>query len=812
MKNLFYCTVITVLCFCVNVQSQNTTISKNIPLSTEQLSFLKSTLGANDGTVDSLWNEYKLRNDSNNVIVDTITDSIHDTLKVKEELSVYEKIARGVEIHPDTVLSKITFFGYESFQSENTPNYYNSVAIPEDYPINSGDKILISLWGRINTEYRLTVNRNGAITIPKIGPLSLVGMSYKDMKRAVQRKVESIGGVKSNVSIESLHDIKVFITGMVNKSGVHIIPALTDIPTLLTFAEGVTAGGSLRNIYIKRNGNIFKKFDMYDFLIHKRNFQSFRLKNNDVLVVPSAGNIVSVAGNVRLSAIYEIKGRTTLKELIELAGGFAPSAWTHKIEVQRFTNNVKKIYDIDVKDREYSRFVVKDGDIVKVYPIKSESVNSVYLSGNVKYEGKYEIGSDMRIRDLIRKYDCLLPDTYYDYVLIQRRDSSNNNPYIMSVNLGNALQDSMSEDNVLLQPVDSIVIFTHDFFDPHRSVTISGAVSNEGKYKIVNNLRIKDLVLLSGGLLEEASSVNGEIYRRTYMGDVSQIEKISFNVSKAMLDDPMENHQLEKGDKVFIRTKKGWEKSRRIALLGEFNYPGEYVLLDNETLGDLIERAGGFKSSAYLPAAVLLRESIKELEKKRNDEYSRQLEHDILALSTEFIASGGNTSDLHSLISQQKSLLSKLKTLEPTGRLVVDFTQEDTYKGLSLENLDTLIVPQNSNTISVIGEVFNPATFVLNENDNTVKKYVNLSGGLKDGAHKRRIYIIKANGSVRTRDMISYRRYRLSPGDAIVVPRKLPRNYTKFRTIIETIGSVVNVTSNTAALISTVLTIKKLNE
>jgi protein involved in polysaccharide export with SLBB domain len=233
-----------------------------------------------------------------------------------------------------------------------------------------------------------------------------------------------------------------------------------------------------------------------------------------------------------------------------------------------------------------------------------------------------------------------------------------------------------------------------------------------------------------------------------------------------------------------------------VELSGEFVYPGSYVLLEGETLGQLIERAGGFTENAYLTAGMLTRPSVKRLEQERIDEYAKQLEREIMQTTAVLAAEQGGP-EIQQILEQQKNLLKDLRATEPIGRVVIDLTKSKSYRDFLMEDGDALFIPKTKYTVSVIGEVYNPATFRHDPDDPRVRSYVERSGGYKRTAEEKDLYVIRANGSILTRRMTNVRRARLRPGDVVVVPQKLEtgRRYRRFTHTLQTIKDVLTIAS-----------------
>jgi protein involved in polysaccharide export with SLBB domain len=713
------------------------------------------------------------------------------------DISVYEKLIRNINIDPEKILKNLPIFGFDVFQSSRMARFApeSNLATPADYSVGAGDEINILLWGRINETYQLKVDREGKINIPHLGPIIVVGMPFSAMQKNILDRLQAIEGVQASVSLGELRSISVFIVGEVKSPGMYTVSALSNVANALFAAGGPNKRGSLRSVQLKRNGNLVATVDFYDFLLSGKDNSGLRLKSGDVIMVPVTRKMAAIAGNVRRSALYEIKDTTTLKDIIALAGGITPVAWTNRIQIERFQNNQFQIVlDIETDGKKPPMsFEIKDGDIVKIFPIVIKDKNVVYLQGNVYRPGKYEFKDGMRISDLLPEFQALLPETYFDYAMVIRQEPPNFLGRIIPFNLKNAIEGHTSNDDVILQARDVVMVYSRDYFEPDRTVFIGGAVTQPGKQKLFENMKVRDLIIKAGGLLEEASEERGELYRRIYANNIISTEKVEFNVRLAMNDDAKYNILLKKFDVITIRSKKGWEQEKHVVLKGEIVYPGDYVLLGGETLGEIIDRAGGFTENAYLPAATMIRPSAKELEKKRVNEYVNQLESDALKVSTELMVKQ-QAGDIQSLLTQQQAVLNKLRNADPVGRVVIDLTNKDAYKDFILENGDSLYVPKQVGTVSVIGEVYNPATFRFEKTSAMVKDYIEMAGGVKENADLKNVYIFKANGSILTRKNVKVMEYALSPADVVVVPQKVVLK-NNFKIFMDTIDSITKLST-----------------
>lgn len=742
-----------------------------------------------------------------------------DTADVKQDIdytaSIYENIIQNRIIDPDTILKTLTIFGHDVFKNTKPSTFAPTdyIATPADYPVSSGDEIIVLLWGRINEEYRLKVDRDGKINIPRIGPVGVAGLPFSAMQKNILDRLQNIEGVQASITMGTLRTMGIYIVGEVKSPGMYTVSALSNVTNALFAAGGPAKSGSLRNIQLKRNGNVIATIDFYDFLLSGKDNASARLKSGDVILVPIVKKMVAIAGNVRRSALYEIRNNSSLKDALALAGGITPAAWTNRIQIERFKNNqYQVVLDLSPeKEQELPDFIIEDGDIIKVFPVVVKDKNAIYLDGNVMRPGKYEFKDEMRISDLLPDYQSLLPETYFDYAVIMRQNSPSFLSRIIPFNLKKAMEDHSSGDNTSLQPQDVVVVYSRDYFEPDRTVSIGGAVTTPGKQKLLENMKLRDIIIKAGGTTEEASLEKGELYRRVYNNENVSTQKIEFCVRCAMQDDPKHNLELRKFDMIYIRNKKGWEEEKKVVLKGEVVYPGEYVLFSGETLGNLIDRAGGFTNDVFLPAAILTRTSVSTLERKRMEEYIARLQSDAMKFSTELVSKQQQASDVQQLLLQQQMLISQLREQVYEGRVVIDLTNPDHYRNFLLENGDSLYFPRLVGTVSVIGETFNPATFRFEGNGSRVNKYVEMAGGFRESADRKKVYVIKANGSVITKNSTRVMAYALSPGDVVVVPQKIIYK-NNFKTFMDTLDSVVKIATLITSIAMLVIAVNSTNK
>ena len=373
---------------------------------------------------------------------------------------------------------------------------------------------------------------------------------------------------------------------------------------------------------------------------------------------------------------------------------------------------------------------------------------------------------------------------------------------------------NLTDDEELLETKDYAVFSRFNLLKPIISklkqqatvtmamqlVEINGHVTYPGVYPLTVNGEVNDLIAAAGGLLESAYTEQAEI-TRVMDGDASKVKHIKFNLQAAMLGSNGENIALRSKDSINIFSIPNWQENVKVELKGEVKFPGVYTIRRGETLSNLLERAGGFSEFAAPNAAIFTREAIRKQEQQQLAKLSEDLRRDIASKSFENSVSSNSLS-----YDEMNKLLNDLANVEAVGRLVIDLPMivEDKQR-LVLQNGDALYVPSKRDSISVIGEV-NYATSHLFQQGITVDDYIDLSGGLKERAADERIYIIKANGSVKIPSTGNWFAVNdtniLEAGDTIVVP--MNADYMDNLTLWSTVTQIVYQLGVAVAAISSI--------
>lgn len=697
-------------------------------------------------------------------------------------------------------------FGYDFFEnSTQLAASMENQPVGGDYIIGPGDVLNITIWGSLNNRLDLTVDRYGEITIPKVGAVKVWGVTYDQVKTLINKSISQyFKNYEINVSLGKLRSIQVFVVGEVTFPGSYPVSSLATVINALSAAGGPTKNGSLRTIKVSRNGNPPVEIDLYDILLKGDRKNDIHLQNGDTVFVPVVGPVVAVAGEVRRPAIYETIGKTTIPEVIAMAGGVTASAYMGRIQIERFSGNKAKIVvDYSLKDGHIENSTVgneiHDRDMIKVFPVQKAVKQVVSLKGNVVRPGEYQFRKGMRVLDIIPRFDMLLPESFLDSVEITRLALPDYHKEILTFNLFKALNGS-KEDNVPLQEQDTITVFSRAEMQEKFIVTINGEVVNPGTYDYFQGMTVRDLVTAAGSLKRNALLGQAELSRVNLHNGNATSSHININLEKAMAGDPENNKILQPDDALSVRSITDWldATDKFVTLKGEFMYPGVYAITKGEKISSVIERAGGYTDKAFLPGAKFTRKSVKEAQQKRMDEIIARTEKEIYqkqaALSS--VASSKDEADatraaLDGLLKQ----LDVLKKSRAEGRVVIrisklDELQKSSYD-LDLEGGDSLEIPARPSVVHVMGQVYNPTSFVYISANSSVETYLNKAGGPTRDGEESDMYIIRADGSVFSKQQSSfgikwneeshswsfgsfYSTF-MMPGDTLVVPQKLER-------------------------------------
>lgn len=688
-------------------------------------------------------------------------------------------------------------FGYDLF--DEVPTTFapaDDIPVPVDYVIGPGDTVYVQLFGNENAEYFLTVSREGVINFPEIGPITVSGLTFTDMRETInQRVAEQMIGTRASVTLGELRSIRVFVLGDVVRPGSYTVSGLSTMTNALFASGGVKSIGSLRNIRLMRNGETIGTLDLYDLLLRGDTSADQRLQPGDAIFVPPIGPTVAVDGEVRRPAIYEVKNERSVADLIALAGGLNPNANRSAVKLERVVpNRGTTVQDIDLTSPQAGSEAVRDGDAIRVLANLDQLENAVRLTGNVYNEGLYQWFPGMRLSDLLPSPEQVRPMSDVNYVLIRREVAPNVDMEVLSADLGAIWQRRPGARDVELQARDTVYVFNLESGRQHivepiieqlerqaasnaptPVVRVAGQVRAPGDYPLEPGMRISDLVRAGGGLGASAYTLEAELTRYSVVnGEYRETELINVNLAAALRGDPSANLLVAPYDYLNIKEVPRWRSEGSVTLRGEVVFPGTYPIRQGEMLSSVLARAGGLTSEAFAEGSVFTRVELREREREQIETLARRIETDLASLSL------SDTSNLDA-VSVGQSLVTQLREAVPTGRLVIrldEIVAGVPGRDIILRDGDELLVPPITQSVTVLGEVQYPTSHVF-ERGLDRDDYIAKSGGVTRRADESRIYVVRANGEVVAGSGARWFRrgtgIDVRPGDTIVVPLDVDR-------------------------------------
>lgn len=703
----------------------------------------------------------------------------------------------------------------------------DNAPVAENYRLGPDDTLLLQLYGKQSGTHDLLISRDGTVTVPEVGPLSIAGLSVAQASDLIIGKVrEAMIGVEAAVSMGKLRTINIFIAGEAQTPGMYAVSALTTVTQALFVAGGVSDIGSLREITIKRAGTTVGQFDLYDLLLKGDSRNDISLQHGDVVFIAPLKAIAKIEGAVKRPAVYEIKSGESLEQLLSMAGGTNAAAYPQSVVLERFnSNNLRDLINLDLTKPGSMQVPLKDGDVLRIAETSERVENVVTLAGAVTRPGFYSWHQNIKVSDLVKSFWADLHVTAdLDYALVVREINSAGDIDVLQFNLANAVNDHNSADNISLKSRDLVLVFHHAANSGNRDilknysaadlttlistytkqrdslaltpsfkraelllpvvnklrlqaqngkasqlVSVTGEVKVPGTYPLVKGAQIADLIKAAGGLTEAAFLNQAELARaidNSSSNDGVTIEHLSINLNQVFNGE--QQISLQSRDRLNIFPIPDWNIDRTIELKGEIKFPGRYAIQRGEQLSDIIQRAGGLNRSSFMQGAIFIRENVKDRERAQIKKLSDQLRADI---ATKSLSDEG----LKTPPAEAMEMINQLEKLPPTGRLIIDLPAilaGQPEADLPVTDGDVLYIPRLDATVSVLGEVQNASSHRYQPNLN-VNDYLKLAGGPRKRADQERIYVIKANGSVMMPDQdgwFTVNNSTLEPGDSIIVP------------------------------------------
>lgn len=734
----------------------------------------------------------------------------------------------------------------------------SSLPTPDDYIISTGDVLELYIYGDRNEKTALKVKNDGSVELTFIGPVNVGGLTYKELKEHLKKKLKEHYKTSSfKIVLSKYNSIQVTLIGNVKYPGIYNLSSFSTVKELLIESKGVRKSASVREIVIKRNGKSVAKLDFYDLLFEGKNISDILLKHGDIVIIKKAKTLVGIDGYVNSAAVFELKENETVAKLIEYAGGMKANASKGHIKINRYKeNSIFETFNLSYTNAK--KFKMKDGDRVYIYKLDDSADSSINMYGNIIRPGSYRIDDNTTLTELLKKKlsqgfkKFFLPETYLKYGLLKRYSNElsyetksfnlkkiiagdeelelhpNDKIYIFSKNDIEASSYVTTKGSVLIQtgkiryfnsmtiedaifaaglngrmdvkvrvttmntldrtpkttfysfdkdakhklsPYDEIEVYDYYDINPLLPISIKGEVLNPLTVFYENGMTLATLLESSGGLTPMAFQDKIEIIRY-YLDEENNRNKKVICIS--LKDINPEEYILEAYDEVSIYKIPNWHEKRVVTLKGEVKFPGDYTIGKSEKLSSLIKRAGGYTAEAFVEGVVFTRDSIRI---KQMDQYNASLAKikRELALYNAMPANSkpGDGSGVN--INILNDVILEAKKYQPIGRISIKLEKDlemfaKTEFDLVLKDKDTLFIPNQIDTVTVFGEVFNPTSFIYSS-DMSSDDYISLASGLTRSADDSNMYVIHADG---TSEPVGSGWFstgvEIAKGDTIVVP------------------------------------------
>jgi protein involved in polysaccharide export with SLBB domain len=698
-----------------------------------------------------------------------------------EEVTSVENEVKATQGHSDETQGK-QVYGRSIFAQANpsfAPN--TNMPIPDTYVLGPGDQVVVDIYGASQGTQVYTIEPDGTINAAGVGPIQLSGLSVA----GAQAKLRSTIGSRYQSStlkmtVGQTRTIQVNIMGEVRAPGTYHLSAFANVLYALYRAGGISSLGTLRNIKVYRNGRLVTIVDVYKFIIEGRLAGNIMLQDNDVIQVGPYETLVGVTGNVKRPMFYEMRRDESVATLLSYAGGFTSDAHKESVRLVRQAGERYQVYNINEFDM--ANFKLEDGDAITIDGMINRFENMVEIKGAVFRPGPFQLGSSVTtVKSLIEAAGGLTEDAFTDHAVIHRL-KEDRTLEVVPVNVTNIMKGTAVD--IPLKNEDVVFIPTQTELRQERIFTINGAVMSPGPYEFADNTTIEDLIVMAGGLRDEASLMRVEVSRvlrdrfATEKTDV-YAKKFHFQLKDGLPIDEGRNFLLEPYDVVTVFRSPVFNQARMVSVSGEVNWEGTVAMENRVTrLSEIVEMAGGTTPQAYLKGAMLVR--------RMNDEERVRMRATMKAVQDILTEKGDSVS------------YRKLD-LDNNYPVAIDLEEALKHPGSDADILmregDRIYIPEYNPIVKVSGDVMFPNTLFY-EHGKNYKYYVNQAGGFGHRAKKSKTFIVYQNGKAG----LVKKGAKPEPGCEIVVVSKKRKQPWR---VAEVVGALSGLTS-LAAMVTAV--------
>jgi protein involved in polysaccharide export with SLBB domain len=738
-----------------------------------------------------------------------------------DELTEFQRFVAATTGHV------LPIYGTSLFR--NVPSTFAPIdlaPVTADYVIGPEDELRVRIWGQFTYTGNLRVDRSGDIYLPQVGTVHVAGLPFSGLDQRLRAAVSKMyRNFDLSVDVGRIRSMQVYVTGQARRPGVYTVSSLSTLVDTLFASGGPSTQGSMRHIQVKRAGKVVADFDLYALLVSGDKSHDERLLPEDVLFIPPVGAQVAITGSVRMPGIYELIEGETIGALIDTAGKTSTLASDTRISIDRSgADQVREAMEIPF-DATGLAAKLSDGDILRINPVVAAYQKTVTLRGNVANPGRFSFHAGMKLSDLIPDRDSLVSRDYWwkrshlglpvpefeplittlgrpqvpetagnGFTTAVSPDTLTKAMTPRDADTDRALEEQYAAGGQNLQNLQAAAAMQND--PAHRQTGAgSGTIGSQNATGTLTTnpgqLSSKTVVRLVTPEIDWDYAVIERLDPLTLKTSL-----IPFDLGKLVLQhDAAQDLALQPGDTVTIFSQADIHvpletQTKYVDVEGEVVHAGMYSVQPGETLRDVVRRAGGFTSDAYLYGSEFDRESTRVLQQHRLDDYvqevSAESERGTQALAVAGASGTNSSSDVANSRLITQDIVARLSRIRATGRVVFAVTpghsSVNDVPAIALENGDKFMVPPMPATVNVVGAVYNQNSFLFVPG-RTVGSYMKLAGGVNRSADSARAFVVRADGSVISKTSMkqhgawgrSFYDVKLNPGDTLLVPEKVLR-------------------------------------
>ena len=728
-----------------------------------------------------------------------------------------ERLTEFQKFVASTTGQVLPVYGANLFQ--NVPSTFaplDNIPIPSTYLVGPDDELRVRVWGQVNFNANVKVDRSGDIFLPQIGTVHVAGLHFAELEQHLREDIAKIyRNFQLSAQIGQIRAVQIYITGEARRPGAYTVSSLSTLVDALFASGGPTVQGSMRRIELRRGGTSLSTIDLYRLLVKGDKSQDSTLLPGDVIYIPSVGQQVAVWGSVRRPAIYELLPDETVSAAIAHAGGITALASEARASLERTVEHSgRQAMEVRLDSAGMSA-ALNDGDILQVLSIVTKFQKTVTLRGNTANPGRFAWHQGMRLSELIPDRNSLitrdywwkrttlgLPAPEFESVPALSELRQPSSPVDLrqrqlsaragSDNADRPANSQQGQNAATADPFsDPFRDYSDHYGDPNGNYGDAAAADANGEARPGQRPQRNAAMQGNQSALGEQENDSHEQdrvqpVRRTVVRlsvpevdwSYAVIERMDpatlkttllpFDLGKLVMEhDSAQDLELAPGDVVSVFSQSDIhvpiaEQTSLVHFDGEFVHAGTYSVRPGESLRSLVERAGGLTPNAYLFGSVFTRESTRVVQQRRIDEsiheMTLQMQRGNLALASSPATTAQDLAGVSAAQSSERELIAQLQQVRANGRIVFQFKPDSRgtagIPDITMENGDAFMIPSVPSTVNVVGAVFNQNSFLFSP-ESRVKSFLELAGGPNTNADRKRMAIVRANGAVVSRTAVN---------------------------------------------------------